>query len=109
IDRFALPVTTLINSDAAHSYPEIVAAGVERGWAFLGHGRTNSRFWTGMEKDEERDALREIVAILERTTGARPSGWLGPALTETANTVELLAELGFTYSLDWIADDQPHP
>ncbi|WP_326569392.1 polysaccharide deacetylase family protein [Amycolatopsis rhabdoformis] len=109
LDRFELPVSTLLNADAALAYPEIVAAGRERGWAFLGHGRSNSELWTGFDRDTERAALREIVRVLTETTGARPRGWLGPALTETANTLGLLAELGFTYSLDWIVDDQPVP
>lgn len=109
IDRHRLPVTVLINSEAAKNYPDLVAAGRERGWAFLGHGRTNSELWTGMDEPTERARLEEIVSVLTTTTGTAPKGWLGPALTETENTLELLAELGFTYSLDWVADDQPFP
>ena len=56
-----------------------------------------------------RAGLVEIVEILERATGARPRGWLGPALTATLNTYHLLAELGFDYVLDWTNDDQPYP
>ena len=32
---------------------------------------------------------------------------MGPALTETFNTVDILADLGLTYTLDWTHDDQP--
>lgn len=109
IDRFALPVSALINADAAEEYPEIVAAGIDRQWAFLGHGRSNSELWTGFDRPTERAGLERIVEVLTRTTGSPPKGWLGPALTETANTIPLLAELGFTYTLGWVADDQPVP
>jgi hypothetical protein len=34
---------------------------------------------------------------------------MGPGLTETHHTPELLAELGFQYVLDWTNDDQPYP
>jgi hypothetical protein len=34
---------------------------------------------------------------------------MGPGLTETVNTPELLAELGLSYVLDWTNDDQPYP
>ncbi len=34
---------------------------------------------------------------------------MGPALTETFNTPDLLAELGLSYILDWCNDDQPYP
>lgn len=109
IDRNRLPVSVLINSEAARNYPDVVAAGRERGWAFLGHGRTNSELWTAMDEAEERSRLREIVETLTATTGAAPRGWLGPALSETERTLDLLAEHGFSYSLDWVADDQPFP
>ncbi|MFI5614148.1 polysaccharide deacetylase family protein [Amycolatopsis sp. NPDC051903] len=109
IDAHELPVSALLNSDAAERYPEIVAAGRERGWAFLGHGRTNSRLWTGLDPETERAELTAIRDVLTEATGSAPRGWLGPALTETEHTVDLLAELGFTYSLDWIADDFPFP
>ncbi|MEW1679389.1 polysaccharide deacetylase, partial [Streptomyces noursei] len=49
-----------------------------------------------------------VVGTIERTTGHRPRGWLGPALTETFRTPELLAELGLDYVLDWSNDDQPY-
>ncbi|BBG02077.1 MULTISPECIES: polysaccharide deacetylase [Pseudonocardia] len=57
----------------------------------------------------ERTVLREIVETIEAGTGTRPRGWMGPGLTETARTPELLAELGFDHVLDWTNDDQPYP
>jgi peptidoglycan/xylan/chitin deacetylase (PgdA/CDA1 family) len=49
-----------------------------------------------------------VASTIEQATGQRPKGWIGPALTATMNTNDLLAELGFTYSLDWANDDQPY-
>ncbi|MFC5993603.1 polysaccharide deacetylase family protein [Pseudonocardia hispaniensis] len=109
MDDFGPAISVLLNSDAAVRYPGIVQAGVDRGWAFLGHGRTNSELWTGFAEEEERKGIAEIVATLTAATGKAPRGWLGPALTETAHSVEILRENGFTYSLDWVADDQPFP
>jgi peptidoglycan/xylan/chitin deacetylase (PgdA/CDA1 family) len=62
-----------------------------------------------MTLEEERAYLTDVVRTIEKGTGQRPKGWLGPALTETFNTPELLAELGLTYLLDWCNDDQPFP
>ena len=50
-----------------------------------------------------------MVNTIEKATGRRPRGWLGPALTETFQTPELLAELGVGYLMDWTNDDQPYP
>jgi allantoinase len=109
LDSLELRASVLLNSDVCAEYPQIVEAGNERGWAWLGHGKNNSNLWTGMELEQEREALAAMVAELRRGTGKDPKGWLGPALTETSNTPELLAEQGFTYVLDWCADDQPFP
>ena len=41
-------------------------------------------------------------------TGQRPRGWLGTGLTQTHNTLDILAEEGVTYCGDWNNDDQPY-
>ncbi|WP_157245655.1 polysaccharide deacetylase family protein [Nonomuraea typhae] len=108
LDRHGVRASVLLNSDVVKHYPQIVAAGVERNWAWLGHGRTNSILNTGMEPEEERAYLTEVLDTIAEATGKRPQGWMGPALTETFNTPKLLAELGVRYLLDWTNDDQPY-
>ncbi len=39
--------------------------------------------------------------------GKRPVGWLGPGLTETLETPDLLAGAGIKYIGDWVYDDEP--
>jgi peptidoglycan/xylan/chitin deacetylase (PgdA/CDA1 family) len=109
LDELDLRASVLLNAEVCEQYPQIVAAGVDRDWAWCGHGLTNSALWTNMSLEEERVQLQEIVGTLTTATGTAPRGWLGPALTETENTLGLLAELDFSYSLDWVADDQPFP
>src|SRR5205823_12080554 len=47
------------------------------------------------------------VQVIERFTGSKPVGWLGPGLTETADTPEHLAAAGVKYIGDWVYDDEP--
>ena len=101
--------TAIVNSDVCRHYPQIVRAGRVAGWDWVAHGQTNARLQTGMARDEEAAMLRDMVAVLDDALGTRPRGWLGPAMTETLNTPELLRELGFTYLLDWCCDDRPFP
>ena len=109
LDRLGMRASAIVNSEVCHRYPVIVEEGRRRGWAWLAHGRDNATLQTGMSVDEERSYLAETVDTIERSTGQRPLGWLGPALTETANTPALLAELGLTYVCDWCNDDEPYP
>lgn len=109
LDRHGLRASVLLNSDVVERYPQIIEAGRARDWAWVAHGKNNSMFQAGMSPDEERVLLTEIVDTIEKGVGKRPRGWLGPALTETFQTPQLLADLGLSYVLDWCADDQPFP
>jgi peptidoglycan/xylan/chitin deacetylase (PgdA/CDA1 family) len=108
LDRYGVRASALVNSMVAEHNPQIIKAGTERDWAWLAHGQTNSILHTGYEPDEERRILTDITTTIETATGKPPKGWMGPALTETHNTPELLAELGYQYVLDWTNDDQPY-
>jgi peptidoglycan/xylan/chitin deacetylase (PgdA/CDA1 family) len=101
--------SVLLNSDVCQRYPQIIDEGKKRSWVWLAHGKNNSIFEAGMTLDEERQYLTSVVETITAATRQRPRGWLGPALTETFNTPELLSELGLTYLLDWCSDDQPFP
>jgi peptidoglycan/xylan/chitin deacetylase (PgdA/CDA1 family) len=109
LDELGLRASVMLNSDACAAYPQIIEAGVKRDWAWIAHGKNNSIFEAGMSPDEERAYLTDVVQTIEGATGTRPKGWLGPALTETLHTPEILAELGLTYVCDWCCDDQPFP
>ncbi|NIH83347.1 polysaccharide deacetylase family protein [Amycolatopsis granulosa] len=108
LDRYGIRASTLLNSEVAEHYPQVIEAGRARNWAWLAHGQTNSRLHANLEIDDEREILADIVTTIEKASGQRPKGWMGPGLTETMNTPRLLAELGLSYVLDWTNDDQPY-
>jgi allantoinase len=107
MDRYGMRASVLLNADVCKRYPQIIEAGRERSWAWLAHGKNNSTFQVGMNVDDERKYLKEVVDTITSATGQPVRGWLGPALTETFETPRLLKDLGLTYILDWCADDQP--
>ncbi|MFF4953436.1 polysaccharide deacetylase family protein [Streptomyces chattanoogensis] len=108
LDRHQLRASVLLNSDVGERYPQIIEAGRARNWAWLAHGKNNSIFQADMTVDAERAYLTDVIDTIEKATGQRPHGWMGPALTETFQTPALLAELGLSYVLDWTNDDQPY-
>ncbi len=103
-DEFAIPVTLAINGSAIAAYPAIVRAAVAREWEFMGHGFTQRN----MQKvADERADIRKTREVILEATGMPPRGWLGPGLTETWETPDILAEEGYDYLADWVLDDQP--
>src|SRR5207244_3424261 len=73
----------------------------------VAHGTTNIASLQGLAIEKEREVIAHVLKTIERATGGRPRGWLGTGLTETHNTLDILAEEGVTYCGDWNADDQP--
>jgi peptidoglycan/xylan/chitin deacetylase (PgdA/CDA1 family) len=55
----------------------------------------------------QREAIMQTVETIKAFTGKAPTGWESPGLTETAETIDCLAEAGIEYVADWVFDDQP--
>lgn len=108
LDDHDIRATVALNAEVCDHQPEIVEAGMERDWEFMGHGTTNARPLVDLEEGEERDQIEATRDHIAEFTGEQPRGWLGPELAETFNTPDLLAESGFDYVCDWCNDDQPY-
>ncbi|MBJ3774950.1 polysaccharide deacetylase family protein [Acuticoccus mangrovi] len=103
-DTLKVPGVLAINGTAVTSYEPIARAALERGWEFMGHGFTQKN----MQKVEnEAEDIRRTSETIRAFTGVAPRGWLGPGLTETWETPDLLKEAGYSYVCDWVLDDQP--
>jgi allantoinase len=100
-----LPVTLLVNAEMYWHAPQAVAA--VRDAEIVGHGRSNSERQGELSETEERKLIDETTAAIERYSGQRPRGWLGPWISQSHATPDLLHEAGYTYLLDWCHDDQP--
>ncbi|MFC0106242.1 polysaccharide deacetylase family protein [Kibdelosporangium aridum] len=109
LSRHNIRASVTLNSDVCARYPQIIEEGNKLDWIWLAHGKNNSIFQTGMSPEDERAYLTDVITTIKDSTGKQPRGWLGPALTETFNTPDILAELGVDYVLDWCNDDQPYP
>ena len=51
--------------------------------------------------------IAECTGVVQRLSGKPVKGWLGPFLAQSAVTLDLLVEAGYSYVMDWPADDQP--
>ena len=100
-----LPVSLLLNAQMLEHAPQAIRA--FPGAEIVGHGRTNSERQGTLSEAEERALIAETTAALEKFSGARPRGWLGPWISQSPLTPDLLQEAGYSYLLDWCHDDQP--
>jgi allantoinase len=110
MDKHGLRPTASINAAVFDHFPEIVAALEERHWDYMCHGIYNTRYVWGMDIDAERALIRDGMETYRRHTGRTLAGWIGPGLSNSVNTPDLVAEAGIKYYGDFGQhDDQPFP
>jgi allantoinase len=102
--RRGLRPTLAVNARVCEDYPRVAEEAARRRWEFMGHGYDQMP----IHKNEDQAAMiARCLDILERSCGRRPVGWLGPGLTQTLETPDLLAAAGIRYIGDWVHDDEP--
>lgn len=106
-DNFDVPVSMFTNTELFDHCPQMITAIQERGDEFVGHGRTNAERQGDMNEEEELKLITEVADTMRRHLGVPPAGWMGPWVSETDITPDLLQEAGYKYLLEWCADDQP--
>lgn len=106
-EEFDIPLAVLANGMVYSTAPEVLEPFRARGDEFVGHGRTNSERQIEMDEATERAMLAEVRDTMEKHEGKPPRGWLGPFISQSARTPELLVQAGYDYMLDWWFDDQP--
>ncbi|KMK65873.1 polysaccharide deacetylase family protein [Puniceibacterium sp. IMCC21224] len=106
-DRLGLPCTALVNSYMYDAAPGVVEAFRARGDEIAGHGRSNAERQGGLDEVAEAGLIAEATARITREEGQAPRGWLGPWISQSRVTPDLLQEAGYEYHLDWCHDDQP--
>jgi allantoinase len=109
MERYGVRGTVALNADVCQHYPRVIEGGNALKWEWMGHGLNNSILINAQPEAEERALIREVVETIAKGTGKRPRGWLGPALSESVRTLDILAENGIDYVGDWVNDDQPYP
>lgn len=105
-DRLELKTTALLNADVLDRCPGLAEACRDRGDEIAAHGGTNAKAQGKLGQEEERRLIADVTNKLA-ALGTRPTGWLGPWISESEATPDLLKAAGYRYVLDWAHDDQP--
>ena len=109
LDEYGVRCTASTNLAVFEHYPDIGKAMTDRGWEIMSHGIYNTRYLSSLTEEEEREFYVDCVDTLRRHTGQELKGMLGPAVSNTVRTPDLMAEAGLIYHADWLHDDQPIP
>jgi allantoinase len=106
LDNLDIKASLCVNARVCTDYERIARAARDSGWEFMGHSYDQRPIHSELSP---REMIQRSVKILREYSGKQPVGWLGPGLTETLDTPDLLAEAGIRYIADWVIDDEPVP
>ena len=89
--RLGIAPTLSINARVCEDYQRVAGAAREAGWEFMGHAYEQMPIH---RVDDQKAMIERSLGVIERFTGEKPVGWLGPGLTQTEETPELPAAAG---------------
>src|SRR6266481_5661317 len=102
--RLGIRPTLAANARICEDYPRVAGQARDDGWEFMGHAYEQGPIH---KEADQAGMIKRTMEIMTKFTGKKPVGWLGPGLTQTLDTPELLAAAGVKYIGDWVYDDEP--
>jgi peptidoglycan/xylan/chitin deacetylase (PgdA/CDA1 family) len=105
LDYYGIRATMSLNGVLCEAYPRVVQECLKSNWELMGHNYIQRVM---SKEPDERAAIRRTKALLEEASGQPMRGWMGPGLSETEDTLDILAEEGIGYVADWVNDDLPY-
>lgn len=96
--------SNLSNAQICTHYPRLAEAMLRAEWEFVGHGLYQKALAT---VEDDVAWVRDSLDIMRRFSGQPVRAWLGPGLSEKADTPEVLRRHGIEFLHDWLLDDAP--
>ncbi|MDP6558636.1 MAG: polysaccharide deacetylase family protein [Candidatus Binatia bacterium] len=100
LDQYSIRGTMFCSGRSAELYPEAVRQMTRSGHDIAGHGYTQDIVLSYLTPEEQRESIRQVLDILERTSGRRPEGWATAVYGWNHHTFDLLVQEG----VKWYAD-----
>ncbi|QFU81810.1 polysaccharide deacetylase family protein [Natronorubrum aibiense] len=108
-DKHDIPATWFIPGHTIDSFPEISAEVWDRGYDIQHHGWSHTGPATYETKEDEMADVERAIDSIVDLTGRKPTGYRSPAWDYSANTLDILDEVGIEWDSSKMASDfEPH-
>ncbi len=109
LDKHGVKATVISSGLTAELFPDTVKEAKKRGHEVATHHWDQTYQPPSYKtKEEEREAILKSIAAIEKATGERPLGYMSPGPRPGPFSLELCAELGFTWDGDYSDSDIPY-
>jgi peptidoglycan/xylan/chitin deacetylase (PgdA/CDA1 family) len=106
-DRESIKASFFLNGRTAEQNVDAVREIVDKGHELAAQPYIHE-YTVMLDKEGERKIIQGSVDAFKNVAGIKPFGYLSPGVRPTPNTIDLITEMGFTWSSDCIDDDVPY-
>lgn len=106
-DRENIKATFFLNGRTAEENVDAVKELVAKGHELAAQSYIHE-YTVTLEKEGERKAIQGSIDAFKNVADVTPLGYLSPGVRPTPNTVDLISEMGFSWSSEGVDDDQPY-
>ena len=104
LDNSGMKATFAVNGKIAKRYPPLIEAIKNAGHEIAAHGlSTDHIHHDGLSTADEAKLIKDTLACFDTA----PAGWMSPARNQSPRTLDLLADAGLNYCLDWEPENAP--
>ena len=107
LERNGVKGTFSTNGLAAKKWPEALQEVHRRGHEVVAHGWNNDAHMDELTDAEQQRHIHDTVEIIDKVTGRRPTGWVGPGHRRTEKTFGFLLDEGIRWTGDVPLDEVP--
>ena len=107
LDKYQVKATFFVCGTTAEKYPEVVRAAMKAGHEVAGMSYSFEHIRTA-SAERERSIIRRSAQVLEEIAATRIQGWRCPDYRISPQTLDILAEEGFTWDSSLLNDDLPY-
>ncbi|PKQ14152.1 MAG: polysaccharide deacetylase [Alphaproteobacteria bacterium HGW-Alphaproteobacteria-1] len=108
MERRGLKASLLTSGLVAQHFPDRLRAYAAAGHEIVGHGMAQNLIFPTLTPDEAQASIDQSTALIEAATGQRPTGWISPRVTSSAENQRAFAKAGYRWHGDAIDDDLPY-
>ncbi|WP_405970779.1 polysaccharide deacetylase family protein [Streptomyces sp. NBC_00988] len=101
-------ITLWTNGTVVEQNFDVIKELADYGHELGGHSYSEGHPMPTGDRAFQEDSIKRSIDLLTSVTGRRPLGWLGPGAKADQNTIELIADHGFTYNGDLQDDELPY-
>jgi len=108
LDSAAVRASIMVSGVLAIRTPDVLAEMTSAGHEIVAHSLAQEIVPARLSAPEEIENVRRTTALLTTAGGVRPTGWISPRGTPSADTSRYLFDAGYLWQGDVFDDDRPY-